>query len=92
MRTIDIGKAGEKAAYKYLKRQGYKIMTCNYKRAIGKMIGEIDIVARQGDVISFVEVKTRCNEDFGMPCEFVTKSKQQRCASMPSMFSPTITV
>ncbi len=78
MRTRDIGMAGEKAACKFLKKNGYKILACNYQTAMGKVIGEIDIVAKQGEVISFIEVKTRQNEDFGLPCEFVTKSKQQR--------------
>ena len=86
MRALDIGKVGEKAACKYLKRQGYKILTCNYQRAIGKVIGEIDIVARRGEMISFVEVKTRRNEDFGLPCEFVTKSKQQKIIRTAYMY------
>ena len=78
MKMKDIGLAGEKAAYRHLKKNGYKILTCNYKQAQGKMIGEIDIIAQKGDVISFVEVKTRKSELFGLPCEFVTKAKQQR--------------
>lgn len=73
-----IGELGEKAACKHLKKQGYKILECNYKSFSGKMVGEIDVVARRGDTISFVEVKTRKSEDFGLPCEAVTKSKQQK--------------
>ncbi|MBQ4518878.1 MAG: YraN family protein [Clostridia bacterium] len=78
MNTKDIGTAGEKAACKYLKKNGYRILECNYQRAAGKIIGEIDIIAKKDNVVSFVEVKTRKSEEFGLPCEFVTKSKQQR--------------
>lgn len=78
MRAQEIGRAGEKAACRYLKKNGYKILACNYQTSAGKIIGEIDIIAQKGDTVSFVEVKTRKNEDFGMPCEFVTKNKQQR--------------
>lgn len=78
MSTKDIGAAGEKAACKYLKKNGYKVLACNYQCAAGKIIGEIDIIAQKDDVVSFVEVKTRKSEEYGLPCEFVTKSKQQR--------------
>ncbi len=78
MRIKDIGLAGEKAACRYLKKNGYKILACNYKRAQGKIIGEIDIIAQKDEVIAFVEVKTRKSEFFGLPCEFVTNAKQQR--------------
>ena len=78
MLTQNIGQAGEKAACKYLKKHGYKILECNYKCYSGKMVGEIDIVAQKGDTIYFVEVKTRKNEEFGLPCEAVTKSKQHK--------------
>lgn len=78
MLSRSIGNAGEKAACKYLKKQGYKILECNYKHFSGKMVGEIDIIARREDTVSFIEVKTRKNSDFGLPCEAVTKSKQQK--------------
>lgn len=78
MSTQKIGQAGEKAACRYLKQKGYKILARNYQKAEGKIIGEIDIVAQKGDTVAFVEVKTRSGEAFGLPCEFVTKSKQQR--------------
>lgn len=73
-----IGDFGEKAACKFLKKQGYKILECNYAHFSGKMVGEIDIIAQKGDVVSFVEVKTRKGESFGLPCEAVTKNKQQK--------------
>ncbi len=74
----NVGAAGEKAACKYFKKNGYKILACNYRYAMGKIIGEIDIIAQKGDEVSFIEVKTRKNEEYGLPCEFVTTAKQQR--------------
>ncbi len=74
----DIGKAGEKAACRFLKKNGYKILERNYQRSAGKILGEIDIVARKGELVSFIEVKTRKSETFGLPCEYVTKAKQQK--------------
>ncbi len=78
MLTKIIGDSGEAAACRYLKKQGYRILERNYKVIQGKIVGEIDIIAQKGDTISFVEVKTRKSEDFGLPCEAVTKSKQQK--------------
>ncbi|MBE7036891.1 MAG: YraN family protein [Ruminococcaceae bacterium] len=78
MNAKNIGMAGEKAACKFLKKNGYKILELNYQRAVGKIVGEIDIIARKGDVVSFVEVKTRQGAEFGLPCEAVTYGKQQR--------------
>ena len=55
-----IGKIGEKIAEDFLKRKGYKILDRNYsvRQAFGPKTGEIDIVAKKDDTISFVEVKT----------------------------------
>ena len=70
----DSGKKGEIAAYKYLKKNGYKILARNYR----KTYGEIDIIAQKGENIAFVEVKTRKNDSFGTPAEFVTVQKQKK--------------
>jgi len=68
------GTAGEAAAAKFLKKNGYKILAKNYR----KTYGEIDIVAQNGENIAFVEVKTRKSDLFGTPAEFVTVKKQKR--------------
>ena len=72
--TQVIGQAGEDAACQYLKKNCYKILARNFRR----QCGEIDIIAQKKDIVAFVEVKTRKNADFGLPCEFVTKAKQQK--------------
>ncbi len=55
----EIGKRGEDLATEFLKKKGYKILERNYKFKIPGDLqrGEIDIVAKKGDKISFVEVK-----------------------------------
>jgi putative endonuclease len=68
-----LGARGEKAAAKYLRRSGYKILLKNFRS--GK--AEVDIVARQKDWLVFVEVKTRETEQFGAPSEAVNRDKQR---------------
>ena len=72
--NLNLGKAGEKQARKYLKRLGWKIIGKNYKNPFG----EIDIIAKKDDVYAFVEVKTRLSDDFGAPSEAVTESRKRR--------------
>jgi len=57
--TKDVGKIGEEIAVKFLKEKGYQILDRNYRFQIPGDLqrGEIDIVAKKGDTISFVEVK-----------------------------------
>ncbi len=66
-----IGRHGEDAAEKYLKKKRYKILERNF------LIrgGEIDIIAQKGEYIVFIEVKTRCDMAFGTPAEAVTFRK-----------------
>jgi len=74
----DLGKVGEKLAAEYLKKQGYKILEFNYKNKSGRMLGEIDIIAREGEEIVFVEVKTReqkVQNKISLPEENITRSK-----------------
>ncbi|MBM3890295.1 MAG: YraN family protein [Verrucomicrobia bacterium] len=71
------GERGERAAARHLRRQGYKILT---RRYAGKH-GEIDLVAREGEVLAFVEVKTRASDQFGDAAAAVDREKQQHLAS-----------
>ena len=68
-----LGTGGEKAASRFLRRRGYKVLLRNFRS--GK--AEIDIVARDKDWLVFVEVKTRVTEDFGLPSEKVDQEKQR---------------
>lgn len=60
MNTKKLGNLGEKLAQRYLKSKGYKILDKNYFFRIpgAPQKGEIDIIAKKGDLVSFVEVKT----------------------------------
>ena len=82
MEAKEIGKLGEKIAEKYLKKKGYKILDKNYSPNFisGPQRGEIDIIAKRGDVISFIEVKTLTeNNKFAIsPEEKVNFSKQRK--------------
>ena len=69
---IGTGKSGEDLAVHYLKKQGYTIVVRNYRQRIG----EIDIIARDGECLVFVEVKTRRNSRYGSPFEAVDNRKQ----------------
>lgn len=69
-----LGSRGEDLAAQYLTQRGYRILD---RQARG-YFGEIDIVAQLGDVIVFVEVKTRASRATGDPSEAVTATKQKK--------------
>lgn len=75
---IGLGKTGEDLACRELQRLGYAILARRYRTRFG----EIDIVARDGPVVVFVEVKARTSDRYGMPAEAVTLDKQARIAAM----------
>jgi len=68
------GNRGERLAAKHLRRQGYKIIA----RQFTNRYGEIDIIARDGDCLVFVEVKTRKDNAAGDPAEAVNHAKQKQ--------------
>lgn len=71
MDTKSTGNLGEDLACDYLKKHGYRILERNY-RIRG---GEIDIVAKDGDYLVFVEVKARNSYKYGPPLESITPWK-----------------
>ncbi len=78
-----LGKKGEDLAASYLKKnQGYKILHRNYRC----VFGEIDIIAKDQDVLSFVEVKTSSSAAFGLPQERVNKRKQHQLSKVALEF------
>src|SRR3989338_2791101 len=68
MSKTQSGNYGESLAVNFLKKRGYKILERNY-RIRG---GEIDIVAREGELLVFVEVKARWSHEYGLPSESIT--------------------
>jgi putative endonuclease len=75
-RKQQYGQQSESVAAAALKRKGYKIIERNYRTRTG----EIDIIAKDGDVIVFVEVKARQSTRYGNPKQAVTRLKQQKIA------------
>jgi putative endonuclease len=72
--TQALGLRGEEIACAYLEKKKYTIVTRRFRL----FHGEIDIVARDGTTLVFVEVKARADESFGRPEEAVTPGKQRQ--------------
>jgi putative endonuclease len=68
------GEMGERAAKKFLQKQGLKFLTANFRSERG----EIDLVFRDGDCLAFIEVKTRSSEDWGRPAAAVNLERRRR--------------
>jgi len=81
-REKPLGERGEAAAAKFLRRLGYKIVG----RQDRHRLGEIDIVAVDGQAVVFVEVKTRTSHDAGHPAESITDDKQRRLTRVALSF------
>jgi putative endonuclease len=75
---VTLGKTGEDLACRELKRRGYAILARRYRRRRG----EIDIIARDGQTIVFVEVKARESREFGNAAEAVTALKRHRVTEL----------
>ena len=82
MEKRELGRFGEERAARYLRLRGYRIMETNYSCRLG----EIDLIARRGRYIVFVEVKLRKSADFAAAREFVTAAKQQRIRSTAALW------
>ena len=78
----DTGQKGEALARQFLEEKGYHILETNwrYRRA------EIDLIAKDGEILVFVEVKTRSNVAFGRPEEFVSDRKEQFMVAAASAY------
>lgn len=73
-RNETTGRWGEREAEQHLRQKGYRILGRRV-RVGGR--DEIDLVARDGDVLIFVEVKTRASEKYGRPVTAVDRHKRQ---------------
>lgn len=69
----ELGKLGEELAVEFLRKNGYEILETNwtFQKA------EIDIIAKKGNILAIVEVKTRSSLDFGLPQDAVKPKKIQ---------------
>jgi putative endonuclease len=73
-----LGDEGERIAARHLKGKGYRILS----RQARSRLGEIDLIARDGEVIVFVEVKSRRDQRDGSPAERVDRQKQKKLTQL----------
>ena len=82
MEARELGRFGEERAARWLRWHGYRIVETNF----ACRSGEIDLIARKGNYIVFVEVKLRKSSDFAAAREFVTAAKQQRIRTTAALW------
>jgi putative endonuclease len=76
------GRAAEEAAARYLVRNGWTLLGRNVR--IGR--GELDLIARRGDVLAFVEVKARRTAEYGTPEDAVDARKRRKVARLAEIW------
>ena len=76
------GQAGESAAEEYLRRKGYRILARNLRSSLG----ELDLVAEDGQVLVFVEVKARRTNAFGGAIHAVLHRKQEKLIQLAAQY------
>ena len=84
--TSETGRRGERLAAGFLVTNGYRLVLSNFKVPVGRntrgvsVTGEIDIIAIDGEVLCFIEVKTKTSDEFAAPLATVTLRKQRQIA------------
>lgn len=79
------GDWGEAQVAAYLRERGYQIISSKYHCRFG----EIDLIARDGKTLCFVEVKLRGNLSFGLPREYVTAGKRDKLRATAAYYLST---
>jgi putative endonuclease len=82
MQPKDLGRKGEELAVRFLRRRKYRILERNYRLRSG----EIDIIARDGATLVFVEVKTRASDGYALPIESVGFRKQEKLRRLAELY------
>jgi putative endonuclease len=80
--AVKLGEKGEGLAVKFLQKKGYRIIRQNFRTSLG----EIDIIAEDGDILVFVEVKTRESLYYGRPFESVNARKKRKIAGTAMLY------
>ncbi|MBU2497781.1 MAG: YraN family protein [Proteobacteria bacterium] len=75
---LDLGRLGEELALEKIKKMGYKCLVRNYRCALG----EVDLVARDGDTLVFVEIKTRRGKSLAYAKEAVSTRKRRQLSKV----------
>ena len=79
---LGLGAEGERVAKAYLQTKGFRILHENYSTPLG----EIDLIAKEGGVVVFVEVKARTSGEFGPPQASVTLAKQRQIVKVARLY------
>jgi putative endonuclease len=79
------GQKGERRAAAYLRLRGYQVLERNYRVPQG----EIDLIAKKGETLAFVEVKARKDDSHGMPIEAVSAQKVKRVSAAAAVYLAT---
>jgi putative endonuclease len=82
MKRRDTGMLGEVIARDFLGKNGYHILETNYRCSEG----EIDIIAKQGETLVFIEVRTKRSNQFGTPEESITPTKMERLRAVAAHY------
>lgn len=78
-----LGEFGERLAVQHLEAKGYQIVERKYRRREG----EIDIIARRGNILAFVEVRCRRGSRMGTAIESLSPAKQRRLVSLAQAYA-----
>ena len=82
--TSRVGIQGERISHDFLVRKGLRLVCANFKTPVGRnrrgaiVTGEIDVIAYEGDVLCFIEIKTRTSEEFSSAVSAVNLRKQRQ--------------
>jgi putative endonuclease len=80
--TIEVGATGEDRAVSFLARRGLRIVERNYRCKVG----ELDIVARDGGVLVFVEVRSRRSDEFGSALDAISVHKRRKVTRVAAVY------
>jgi len=86
MKPKQLGSFGEETAKNYLEEQGYEILATNYSKKWGQKAGEIDIIAKIKNTISFIEIKTGLKSKNFSPEQRVDYSKQKKLKQLAQLY------
>lgn len=84
MNYRELGRIGEEAAAKHITACGMKLLARNFR--VGRM-GEIDMIAQDGDTLCFIEVKARRGQRYGTPAEAVSAAKQHTIIKVAQVYA-----
>lgn len=90
-----LGETGERLAAEYLTRHGFRLVAANFRAPVGRglrggiVLGEIDLIALENEILCFTEVKTRRSDDFASPLTAIDIRKQRRITRTARVFRKT---